>query len=488
MTILDAMSDRNLFGRWFSGRSWDAWRVFLAALFGLPMTAEQLAVYQRHTGRTTPTGPHREAWVIAGRRAGKSRIAALVAVYLATMKDWSAHLAPGEVPTIMVLAASRAQARVIFRYARALIVNVPALRPLLPPDGETKESLTLTNGAVIEVHAVSQARSRGYTLAAVLADECCFWAEGPDGENAADTIAALRPALSTLPGAMLLAISSPWAKRGIAYTQTVKHHANEGSPVLSWVSDTVSLNPKFDAQTIADAMEADPISARTEYGWAAWRDDVSSFLSREQLFATVVDGRTALPPETGRQYVAGFDAAAGSGKDSATLAVAHAEDGRAVLDLVVERRPPFSPPSVTAEFAAILHEYGVRTIEADRFGGDWVTSAFAKHHVTVEHCRRSRSECYLELLPSITAQRVELLDDERMLAQFLALERRAGRTRDIVDHPPGAAHHDDCANSAAIALLRALDDGAGAFVSPDVTLTRVSPWLDGASAIGGDRW
>jgi len=30
----------------------------------------------------------REAWVIAGRRAGKSRIAALVAVYLATFRDY----------------------------------------------------------------------------------------------------------------------------------------------------------------------------------------------------------------------------------------------------------------------------------------------------------------------------------------------------------------------------------------------------------------
>jgi hypothetical protein len=28
-----------------------AWRAFLAALFGLPMTAEMVALYQNHSGR-----------------------------------------------------------------------------------------------------------------------------------------------------------------------------------------------------------------------------------------------------------------------------------------------------------------------------------------------------------------------------------------------------------------------------------------------------
>src|SRR5690349_14380077 len=149
------MSDRKLFGSWFGGASWERWRIFLAALFGLglSMSDEQLEVYQRHTGRTAaPTAAFREAWVIAGRRAGKSRIAALVAVFLATMKDWSANLAPGETPTIMVLAADKRQARVIFKYAKALFVNVPMLRPLLEKGAATRESLSLSNGVVIEIH------------------------------------------------------------------------------------------------------------------------------------------------------------------------------------------------------------------------------------------------------------------------------------------------------------------------------------------------
>src|SRR5690242_20648273 len=38
----------------FRGESWHAWRVFLAALFALPLNDEDLAIYQRHTGRTAP--------------------------------------------------------------------------------------------------------------------------------------------------------------------------------------------------------------------------------------------------------------------------------------------------------------------------------------------------------------------------------------------------------------------------------------------------
>jgi len=37
-----------------------------------------------------------------------------------------------------------------------------------------------------------------------------------------------------------------------------------------------------------------------------------------------------------------------------TLGIAHAERQRAVLDCVVERRPPFSPDAVAKEFAATL--------------------------------------------------------------------------------------------------------------------------------------
>ncbi len=62
MNILQAISDPKVFGDHFRGGTWNVWRAFLAALFALPMTEEQLALYTKHTGRSTPpTQPLHEA-------------------------------------------------------------------------------------------------------------------------------------------------------------------------------------------------------------------------------------------------------------------------------------------------------------------------------------------------------------------------------------------------------------------------------------------
>ena len=92
--------------------SWSAWFAFEKALFGHPMDAAELAIYQECTGRVeAPAAPAREAALICGRRAGKSRIIATTAVYLAAFIDWTPYLAPGERATISVIAADRKQAR-----------------------------------------------------------------------------------------------------------------------------------------------------------------------------------------------------------------------------------------------------------------------------------------------------------------------------------------------------------------------------------------
>ena len=129
MTILDTLDDPNLLGAAFpDAESWRAWRAFLASVYGPPMTVDQAAIFRRHTGRQTPpAGPAREVWCIAGRRAGKSRIAALLAVYVAAFKDYRAVLAPGEKATVAVIAADHQQARVVFRYITDLSEPAPGM-------------------------------------------------------------------------------------------------------------------------------------------------------------------------------------------------------------------------------------------------------------------------------------------------------------------------------------------------------------------------
>src|SRR5436309_2982551 len=166
------MADEQLFGRAFTGPSWGPWRVALAAIFGLGMDAEQLALYAECTGRTTPpTERAREAWLISGRRSGKSLVSSLVAAYIGTFLKFRG--APGERPTVAIVAADRDQARVCLRYVVGLLDGSPILARMVTR--KTASSVELKNGVVIEVHTSSFRSTRGYSFAAVIADEVAFW-------------------------------------------------------------------------------------------------------------------------------------------------------------------------------------------------------------------------------------------------------------------------------------------------------------------------
>ena len=90
LDILKAIDDQQIFGGWFRDHTtWRAWRAFLAALFALPMDADQLALYREFTGRQAPpTTEFNEAYLICGRRGGKSAILAVTAVFLAIAREY----------------------------------------------------------------------------------------------------------------------------------------------------------------------------------------------------------------------------------------------------------------------------------------------------------------------------------------------------------------------------------------------------------------
>jgi hypothetical protein len=467
VTILDAMHDPALFGPWFEQRaSWRAWEVFLAALLGLPLDGEDAAeLYARHTGRSAPSDqPAREGWVIVGRRGGKSRIAALVALYLACFRDYRKLLAPGEVGTLPVIAADRKQARTVMRYITGFLDAVPMLRQMVA--SRTKETIELSNRVTIEVHTASFRAVRGYSLIGVVCDEIAFWPTDDAGANPdTEILNGLRPGMATVPGALLLAISSPYARRGALWEAYRRHYGQNGDPVLVWQADTRSMNPAVDPQLIADAYAADDSAAAAEYG-AEFRRDIEGFVSREAIDGVVIAGRYELPPIAGRKYHAFVDPSGGS-QDSMTLAIAHHAMGGPVLDVVRERRAPFSPTDVVEEFAATLRAYRVSTITGDHYAGEWPRDAFRAHGIRYEPSAQSKSEIYGSLLPLINAQQVELLDHPRLIAQLAGLERRTSRGgRDSIDHAPGG--HDDVVNAVAGAMVTAQGEGGSRLIFASV--------------------
>ncbi len=204
MNILQAIDDPGLFKRWFrDAGTWTAWRAFTAALFGLPMSDSEADLFRQCTRRETlPEQPFAEAWIVCGRRSGKSFELALVAVFLATFCEYRQYLAPGERATILVVATDRRQARTIFRYIRALLVEVPMLARMV--EREAAEEIDLSNSVTIEVGTSSYRAVRGRTLAAALCDELAFWSAENSANPDYEVLDALRPAMATIPTAMLL--------------------------------------------------------------------------------------------------------------------------------------------------------------------------------------------------------------------------------------------------------------------------------------------
>ena len=196
-SILDAVRDERLFGSAFKDIStWRAWIAFLAALFGIALSDDQADTFRACTARSAlPEDPFAEAWLVCGRRSGKSFIMALIAVFLACFRDYRPYLGPGEKATIMVIAADRRQARVVLRYVRGLLA-APVLQKLVVND--TAESIELAGNTIIEVGTASHS-IRGYTIAAALCDEIAFWPKEDSAAPDMEILAALRPAMATIP-------------------------------------------------------------------------------------------------------------------------------------------------------------------------------------------------------------------------------------------------------------------------------------------------
>ena len=442
LDIIQVLEDPSLFGQFIEDQStWAAWKTVFRAFFGLPAVGSDLDLFTTCTGRTEwPGQMAKELWLAIGVRGGKSFAMALLACFLAVFRRYK--LSPGELGYILIVAPTRRQAGIIWRYLLSLFKDIAFLSPFLL--SETREEIQLTNNISILVMSSDYRSLRGFTAVAGIIDEVAYLsAEGqrPDIE----VVRALRGRLVSTRGP-LIAISSPYAKTGTLYDTYKRHFGKDDSPILVWQASSLTMNPTLDAEAIDQAHLEDPDGATADYD-AKFRNDIESFVTREAVDAVTVPGRYEIPCIPGIPYYAFCDPSGGS-KDSMTLAISHREKNIRVLDCVREVRPPFSPDQVCQDFAKTLKSYHLHSVVGDRYGGEWPRERFMVHGVKYRVSKKTKNDIYKELLPLINSGEVELLDIERMINQLCNLERRTGRGgRDSIDHPPTG--HDDLINAAA---------------------------------------
>ena len=446
-TILEAIDDPGLLGAWHENKpSWDPWRAFLAAQFALYASTAQQRLFSECTGRQTfPKSRPNETYLICGRRAGKTSIFSLIAVYTAVFNDWSPYLRPGQRGYILLLASDQAQAGEALENIRGIFEASHYLGDCV--ERQTSRTIDLKNGIRIGVKTANYRAARGYTVVAALLDEAAFLRGDGSANPDVEIINALRPAMLTIPDAMLICASSPFEKRRLVYDAFCRYHGQEDARVLVWKAPTQSMNPAVDQSKIDAAYTEDPIRARSEYGAEFRPDRSTALLTEKSVRACVLDGRGELPPNSNFTYVAFVDPSGGM-HDSMTLAIAHWEDGVVAIDCVREWPSPLSPGEVVKEVAETMRRYWLYETTGDRYAAAFNKELFAQNGVTYEISSKTKSDLYLDILPRINSGMIKFPDDDTLIQQLLSLERKTmGGGREAIEHPRGQL--DDVANAVA---------------------------------------
>jgi hypothetical protein len=449
ISVFNVMNNSKLLGPFFAGPSWDTWRSVVKAAFAEKMSITEIEAFRSVAERDPPPQPVSEVIAVVGRGGGKDSVATAIATGIAVNFDpRRSKLRPGEKAVLMLLAVDRDQAGVAFEYIKGYFAEVPALAKLVKHVGV--DSIELRNRCCIEVHTNSYRSVRGRSLLCVICDEVAFWRSEDSATPDVETAGAVAPGLARIRGSLLILISTAHRRGGLLYQKWRDAYGRNDPDILVVKGTTLQFNPLFDAKIIERQIASDPPLYRAEY-LSEWRDDLSTFVSRDLLDNSVDRGVLVRSPVDGVVYFAFADASGGE-HDSFTLGIAHRDkDDSIVLDLLFERQPPFDPYEVTAEIVKLMKSYRCAVVVGDNYAAKWVSGAFVKAGVMYRRSPINRSEVYLNALPLFSSGRVRLLDSPRLVTQFVSLERRTFPTgRDRVNHAAGG--HDDLCNAAAGAL------------------------------------
>jgi hypothetical protein len=461
ITLRHALEDKKWLGGMLGADSFSVMRTLLIAAMGEELTPDELSVFTQLTGRLeSPTDPVEELWIIAGRRSGKTRSIGTLAAYLAACVDYRDILGPGERGVLPILAATTQQAGQTYNFVKGVFTEAKRFAALV--DNISSDTISLKNRIDIQIRSANFRTIRGITAVAAIAEELSMWQSDESRNPDREILAALKPALATTQGT-LFCIGSPHARRGEMWATYRRHYGPDGNPaILVANGPTKTFNPTIRQSVIDRAYEEEPSVAASEWG-GQFRNDLESYVSPEIVDACTDRGVHQIPFNPAITYTAHTDPS-GGGQDSFALAIGHVEGGAGVLDVLLERHPPFplgGPVTVAAEFCDALKAYGLYEVTGDRFAKGFTAESFRANGVEYREADQTTSDYYIGFQPILNSGRVRLLDSRRLSTQLCSLERKQSRigAKDSIGHPFGG--HDDCALVVA-ALMSRIVGGSGA--------------------------
>jgi intein/homing endonuclease len=457
------------------------------------ITTSKEQVYDLHI-------PDGNMYVSNGFMSHNTFIAALICAYesylLISKGNPQKHykLTPGQKIKIITVATNGDQAKIASDMIRTIILQSPWLSKFC--DGFNQNSIRLRTkweydnnlepSVFVEAMTCSGPGIRGHTAIVAILDELAHFTDSHGVRGGDSVYYSLTPSIATFGSdGKILALSNPYAKTGIFYTQYVKAMGNEVEPPLQHIRafkiPTWEMNETLNFQFFKNEYELNPESFDYEYG-AEFAGAITGFFKFPDKIDDCINYSLIEKPRPLNlktvHWLALDPAAVGNGY---ALCMVHTEERKTELGvkkiIVVDRwrrwlasDEEFADlgldlidPSVIDEYILDLSKYfKIGKIRYDQFESASSVTKLVKAGLAAERKPITASynmDIYKNLRNLIYNNEIELLDHPIGINELRWLqEKKLANGRFRVDAPlTGETTTDDMADVLAVAAYMALE-------------------------------
>lgn len=425
---------------------------------------------------------YREAWLIMGRRAGKTdAFASTIVAYEAVLGGHEGFLRPRQQGLCFQIAQDLRMARNSLHFVRAVLESSPIMEKEVVQI--TADRIDLKNRFTIACVPASLKSVRGFASPVSVMDEVGVWYQESDSANPDYQIYdALSPGQLQFANKMIVGISSPWNKAGLLY-QYYEAGTDGHKMVLESLKDrardvvvihgptAVLGNPQVTPEFLRKERDKNELAFEREI-LANFQDSISGFIPSVLVTEAVDMGILERPYSPNYTYYAAVDPA--FKRDAFGLTIVHKENGKIVQDVV--RRfmgtptLPLNPGAVLDVVIPLIRGYKCQILYTDQYHLESFRQLADDRGMAlypVAFTMKSKAELFGNLQQLFLQRKIRLLDDFETIKEVKSLERRLTEGGSVqIAAPPG--RHDDMAAVLVIASNQAMYDmGSGEGVTSE---------------------
>lgn len=451
----------------------------LKAIYGLDMTEEEERIFLQLTdGRKARKGGYSEAWIIVGRRSGKTdKILANIACY-ETFVFGGEDLSDGEEAFFPLVAQNVDGANRARSYIEGKLLKLEDRGWEILDHGSaqsraiTGKEIRTTKGVTIRCFPCTKAAVRGITAIGYGTDESAWWQTEEGGYNAdREVYRALRPTVATMGrAAKRVNVTSPYAEEGAVWEAWEKRHMSQALVINapSWI-----FNPNLPQDFLDNERMNDLSAYLREYG-AQFGKEGGSYLDPNEIDRAIDKSRPLiLPYEPGRDYRAALDVAFKG--DLYVLAIGWM-DAVGVVNFNVwtwkgSKKAPLDGEVIAQEASGYLKQFGIDQLPTDQYSDEQVKKDYAKFGITVNIEADSEAlnwEMYKNLKAAMRRGLCCFADDPIIRKDLGSLRRVGGGRVPKICAPQRGGFHDDVSKAASKVLMKLLPS------SGNIDLTEVN--------------